>query len=36
MSANMLTFPDMPSMKRVNRDKKATFHWSAARNKERF
>ena len=29
-------FPDMPCMKRVYRDKKASFHWSAARNKERF
>ena len=29
-------FPDMPCMKRVYRDKKATFHWSAARKKERF
>ena len=26
----------MPCMKRVYRDKKALFHWSAARNKERF
>ena len=26
----------MPCMKRVYRDKKASFHWSAARNKERF
>ena len=31
-----LGFPDMPCMKRVYRDKKASFHWSAARNKERF
>ena len=29
-------FPDMPCMKRVYRDEKAFFHWSAARNKERF
>ena len=29
-------FPDMPCMKRVYRDRKASFHWSAARNKERF
>ena len=29
-------FPDMPCMKRVYRDEKALFHWSAARNKERF
>ena len=29
-------FPDMPRMKRVYIDKKASFHWSAARNKERF
>ena len=26
----------MPCMKRVHRDKKASVHWSAARNKERF
>ena len=30
-----LLFPDMPCMKRVYRDKTASFHWSAARNKER-
>ena len=29
-------FPDMPGMKRVYRDKKASFHRSAARNIERF
>ena len=29
-------FPDMPCMKRVYRDKKASVYWSAARNKERF
>ena len=29
-------FPDMPCMKRVYRDKKASVHWSAARTKERF
>ena len=29
-------FPDMPCMKRVYKEKKASFHWSAARNKERF
>ena len=29
-------FPDMPCMKRVYRDKRASVHWSAARNKERF
>ena len=29
-------FPDMPCMKRVYRDKKASVHWSAARKKERF
>ena len=28
-------FPDMPCMKRVYRDKKASAHWSAARNEER-
>ena len=28
-------FPDMPCMKRVYTDKKASFHWSAARKKER-
>ena len=33
---NLLFFPDMPCMKRVYRDKKASVHWSAARNKERF
>ena len=27
--------PDMPCMKRVYKDKLATVHWSAARNKER-
>ena len=26
----------MPCMNRVYRDKKASVHWSAARNKERF
>ena len=29
-----LHFRDMPCMKRVWKDKKASFHWSAARNKE--
>ena len=29
-------FRDMPCMKRVYRDKKASVHWSAARKKERF
>ena len=29
-------FPDMPCMKRVYTDKKASVHWSAARKKERF
>ena len=29
-------FPDMPCMKRVYIDKKASVHWSAARKKERF
>ena len=29
-------FPDMPRMKRVYRDKKASVHWSADRNKERI
>ena len=29
-------FQDMPCMKRVYRDKKASFHWSAARKKKRF
>ena len=29
-------FPDMPCMKRVYKDKKASFHWSAARKKARF
>ena len=29
-------FPDMPCVKRVYRDKKASVHRSAARNKERF
>ena len=28
-------FPDMPCMKKVYRDKKASVHWSAARNEER-
>ena len=28
-------FPDMPCMKRTYRDKKASAHWSAARNEER-
>ena len=28
-------FLDMPCMKRAYRVKKASFHWSAARNKER-
>ena len=28
-------FPDMPCMKRVYRDKKASVHWSGARNEER-
>ena len=28
-------FPDMPCMKRVYRGKKASVHWSAARNEER-
>ena len=27
-------FPDMPCMKRVYRDKKASVHWSAARKKK--
>ena len=31
-----IKFPDMPSMRRVHRDEKTLFHWSAARNKERF
>ena len=31
----MLFFPDMPCMKKVYRDKKASVHWSAARNEER-
>ena len=31
-----IAFPDMPCMKRVYKDKKASVHWSAARNKERF
>ena len=31
----MEIFPDMPYMKRVYRDKKATAQWSAARNVER-
>ena len=34
--SNSNWFPDMPCMKRVYRDKIASFHWSAARNKERF
>ena len=29
-------FPDMPCMKKIYRDKNASVHWSAARNKERF
>ena len=29
-------FPDMLCMRRVYRDKKASAHWSAAKNKERF
>ena len=29
-------FPDMPCMKKVYKDKKASVHWSAAKNKERF
>ena len=32
----MKTFPDMPCMKRVYKEKKATVHRSTARNKERF
>ena len=28
-------FPDMPRINRIYRDKKASFHWSAARNKAR-
>ena len=32
----MIIFPDMPCMKRVYRDKKASVHWSAARKKPRF
>ena len=28
--------PDMSCMKKVYTDKKALFHWSAARKKERF
>ena len=35
-SSSSSSFPDMPCMKRVYRDEKALFHWSAARNKERF
>ena len=31
-----ILFPDMPCMKRVYKDEKASVHWSAARNKERF
>ena len=31
-----MLFPDMPCMKKVYRDKKASVHWSAARKKERF
>ena len=31
-----VTFPDMPCMKRICRDKKASVHWSAARKKERL
>ena len=31
-----LKFRDMPCRKKVYRDNKATAHWSAARNKERF
>ena len=29
-------FPNMPCMKTVYWDKKASIHWSAARNTERF
>ena len=29
-------FPDMPCMKRAYRDKKASFHCSAAKKKARF
>ena len=29
-------FPDMPCISKVYRDKKASVHWSAARNTERF
>ena len=31
-----MLFLDMPCMKRVYSDKKASVHWSAARKKERF
>ena len=30
------SFPDMPCMKGVYRDKKVSVHWSAARNEECF
>ena len=33
---SMKKFPDMPCVKRVYRNKKTSFHWSAARKKERF
>ena len=32
----LFMFPDIPCMKRVYKEKKASFNWSAARNKERF
>ena len=28
-------FPDMPCMKRIYKDKKATFHWPAAKKEAR-
>ena len=31
-----MVFPDMPCMKKDYRYKKASVHWSAAREKERF
>ena len=35
-SVKLRIFPDIPCMKNVYRDKKASVHWPAARKKERF
>ena len=33
---SLVKFSDMPCIKKVHRDKKASVHWSAARRKKRF